>query len=310
LTIRTHFNPCFWTCNWNFDYLKRKRINPNLNENARKKEIFVLNLKSDKIYTDITQNVFYKKKLGLAKITKEGALDFTRRNFPKELESIKNRYDKDDSEMTLDFEIFFTLMEESYKVHLEELIINDKPITDTEKAHLTFFILFQALRNPNSLDDMTELYKANGIEKFELLVSIKHRISNLIGLAELTAPFAVPTWNIYKLEKNTFPLSDNPVLARNGHLMVAISPNIMLELDLKEKCMKVNPVYIKTKISYFKKREFIKRTIENSSREIIFGEEKFLQKIKKSKTYKKQLELIKNACQQRTEVKNVFSSLL
>lgn len=296
LTIRTHFNPCFWTSYWNFDYLNRKRKNPELNENVRKKEIFVLNLKSDKIYLDITQNVFYKKKLGLAKITKEGALDFTKRNFPKDLESIQNRYDKDDSEMTLDFENIFTLMEESYKVQLEELIVKNKVITDTEKAHLTFFILFQALRNPNSLDDMTELYKENGMERFELLVSIKHRISNLIGLAELTAPFAVPTWNIYKLEKNIFPLSDNPVLAKNGHIMVAISPNIMLELDLNEKCTKINPIHIKTKISYLKKREFIKRTIENSSREIIFGEEKVLRKIKNSRIYKKQLKRIKNVC--------------
>lgn len=296
LTIRTHFNPCFWTSYWNFEYLKRKRENPELKENARKKEIFVLNLKSDKIYTDITQNVFYKKKLGLAEITKEGALGFTKRNFPEELENIQNRYDEDDSEMTLDFENLFSLMEESYKVYLEDLIIYNKPIKDNEKAYLTFFILFQALRNPNSLDDMTEIYKANGMEKFELLVSIKHRISNFIGLAELTTPFSVPTWNIYKLKKNIFPLSDNPVLARNGHLMIAIAPNIMLELDLKEKCTQVNPVYIKTKISYFKKREFIKRTIENSSREIIFGEENILRKIKKSRRYKKQLERIKNAC--------------
>lgn len=296
MTIRTHFNPCFWTSYWNFEYLERKRQNPELRENVRKKEIFVLNLKSDKIYTNITQNIFYKKKLGIAEITKEGALDFTKRNFPEDLKRIQNRYDKDDSEMTLDFENIFSLMEESYKSHLEELIISDKPIKDTDKAYLTFFILFQALRNPNSLDYMTEIYKAIGMEKFELLVSIKHRISNLIGLVNLTAPFSVPTWNIYKLKKNIFPLSDNPILARNGHIMIAVSPNIMLELDIKEKCTKVNPVIIKTEISYFKKREFIKRTIENSSREIIYGEEEILRKIKKSRLYKKQIKRIKNAC--------------
>ncbi|WP_026452142.1 DUF4238 domain-containing protein [Aequorivita capsosiphonis] len=295
-TIRTHYNPCFWTSYWNFDYLNRKRLNPELKENVRKKEVFVLNLKSDKIFIDVTQNVFYKKKLGLATITKEGALDFTKRNFPNELENIQNRYKKDKSELTLDFENYFTLMEESYRIHLEELILNDKAITINEKAYLTFFVLFQALRNPNSLDDMTELYKANGLEKFELLVSIRHKISDYNGLAELSAPFSVPTWNIYKLKKNIFPLSDNPVLAKNGHIMVAISPNIMLELDLKEKCKEVNPVHIKTRISYLKKKEFIKRTILNSSREIIFGEERVLQKIKKSRIYKKHLERIKNAC--------------
>ncbi|WP_458626470.1 hypothetical protein [Winogradskyella sp. PC D3.3] len=296
MTINTHYNPCFWTAYWNFDYLKRKRINPELKENVRKKELFVLNLKSDKIYTDVTKNVFYKKKLGLATITKEGALGFTKRSFPEELKSIEERYEKDDSEMTIDFENYFTMMEESFKFHLEELITENKPVTDHEKAHLTFFILFQALRNPNSLDDMTNIFKTNGMEKFELFVSIRNKISTPIGLAELTAPFSVPTWNIYKLDKNIFPLGDNPILAKNGHLMVAISPNIMLELDMKEKCKKVNPVFIKTRIPYFKKKEFIKRTILNSSKKIIFGEEKMLEQIKKSRTYKKHLKLINNVC--------------
>lgn len=296
LTKRTHYNPCFWTSYWNFDYLKRKRKNPELKENIRKTEIFVLNLKSDKIYTDITQNVFYKKNLGLATITKEGALDFTKRTFPEELENVQNWYEKDDSNLTIDFENFFTLMEASYKEALDDLILKNNPVTESEKGYITFFILFQALRNPNSLDNMTAKYKVNGMEKFELFVFIRNKISNLIGLAELSSPLSVPTWNIYKLEKNIFPLSDNPFLVKNGHLMMAISPDIMLELNLKEKCTKVNPVNIKTRISYFKKKEFIKRTIQNSSREIIFGEKKVLQEIKRSRTYKKQLKRIKNTC--------------
>ncbi len=296
LTNKTHYNPCFWTAYWNFNFLINKRLNPDFNESPRKKEVFVLNLKSDKIYKDVTQNVFWKKKFGLAKITKEGALNFTKRNFPDNLKEIVERYEKDESEMTLDFENLFSIMEDSYKKHLQEVVLENKPVTDFEKAHLMFFILFQMMRNPNSLDRLINIYKLNGWEKFEVFVFIKHMLSDKTELGKLTTPFVVPTWKIYKIKRNKFPLSDSPVMIRNHNLMVALAPNIMLEINLAEKCDKVMPCIIKKRLSIFKYRKFLKRTIENSSKEIIFGEATLLEKLKNSRTYKRQLKLMKNAC--------------
>lgn len=284
ITKKNHFIPCFWTAYWNNEYFKLKRENPSCQISARDKKIFVLNLKNNNIFSKKTEEVFFEKNTGIAIITSEKALEYAKRKSPENYEKVKEEYSSD---MKLDFENHFSIMEQCYKERLENLILNDSIINDEEKTGLSLLLVYQILRHPNTLNPIEKLFKINGMEKFEMFFSLKERLSDVEGLAKLSIPFLFPKWKIYKLKTSIFPLCDNPVLIKNQHLMFAFAPNIMLEIDLKENSNVIQKCKIKNRISFFKKREFIKRTILNSTKEIVFGDKKLLEKIKKSNTYKK-----------------------
>ena len=128
-------------------------------------------------------------------------MDFVKRNKLEQLKEVEDKNDEYYSNLIVDFEDLFTAMENSYKEHLLEIIIHDNPITDFEKAHLMFFILFQMMRNPKSLGKFIEINEEKGIEKFEVFYQIRNILSDRTELSKLTAPFVVPTWNIYKIKK-------------------------------------------------------------------------------------------------------------
>jgi len=68
-----------------------------------------------------------------------------------------------------------------------------------------------------------------------------------------------------------------------------------LEVDLKKTVSDKDVCEHKTGLMFYKYYEFKKRTIENSSREIIFGNEKLLLSWQKSRIFKNHLTRIKNA---------------
>ena len=295
LTKKTHHNPCFWTAFWNFEYLTQQRKKNSTPERPREILINVLNLSINKILVDKTKNVFYKKHIGLADLTQKGVTEYTKRNHPDQLESIENYYENDKSELILDFENHFTLMEDSYKKHLFELILSES-ITIETKTYISFFIFFQLIRNPLSLENFIKKFKREKMEKFEFFIYLTEILKDPNRFGNLISAIFVPNWKIYIVSSNIFPLSDNPVLIRNNHLMVAVAPNIMIEIDMTEKTKEINEPKITRKISKSKYREFINRTIRNSSKEIIFGDFELLNEIKNSRRYKNHLKEIKNIC--------------
>lgn len=272
ITKKNHYNPCFWTAYWNFKYLDFKKANPNQTKPVREIELFALNLSSNKILLTKTENIFFEKKAGIASIMLN-----------------------DGGEGTFDFENHFTIMEDCYRKSLENLILYTNKVDDEEKARLTSFIVFQILRHPSMLNPMEILFRNCGMTKSEMLISLKQKLSSVTETIKLSIPFLLPKWTIYKVSKNIFPLSDNPMLFENGTLMFAISPDILIEMNLNEKGTKIQGCRIKTKISYLKYRKFINRTIRSATREIVFGNTELLEKVRKSSEYKKHLKKI-NVC--------------
>lgn len=281
MTIKNHYIPCFWSAYWNFEYLNAKRENFDYSYQSRKVNLLTLNLKSNKIYTVKTEDIFLEKKLGLAKV------------LSKADSSENNKAD----EITYDFENLFTAMENSYKDALENLITNHKKIDEETKFFLASIIVCQNLKNPILLKDMEDFYKIFGMGKIEMLNSLHSKLSDYQQLAKFYVPIITPKWKIYIIKKNIFPICDNHILGRNHNIMFAVAPNIMIEIDLKEDNYYIGQCVIKRKISYFKYREFIKRTIRNTSKNIVFGEKELLLKIQKSNTYKKHLKNT-NVCSQ------------
>lgn len=292
LTIRTHYNPCFWTAYWNFEYKKRKLKNYEHQEDVRRLKIYCLNLKGDKILSTITNEVFYKKNLGLIPIEKLVNLPGINYKLMDDYEENGTVFDNNDSQFIWDFENFFTNMEDSYRYLLEKFINEDFQITDRDKAELSFFILYQTLRHPNCLSQLQKTFEIDGYDKADLFNGIVNSITSSENLQKLIMPFCMPTWIIYKIQENTFPLSDNPILIDNQRLMVALAPNILLEFDMKENISKIHPCIIKSSITQNKIDEFFERMLASFTNEIVFGEKEILNKIKNSNKYLEK----KNAC--------------
>ncbi len=70
-TIENHYNPCYWTAYWNFEYLDAKRKAENISKKPRDYPVFCLNIKANKILFDKTKNIFVDKKAGIAEIKNE-----------------------------------------------------------------------------------------------------------------------------------------------------------------------------------------------------------------------------------------------
>ena len=294
-TKNNHYNPCFWTAFWNFDYLENRRSNPSaLPEiKARNVKVYTLNLKSNKLLTCKTEKIFFQKNAGIAELSNDSVNNALKRMHPtEEFSSIDSELDN----IIIDFENHFTMIEESYKNTLEKVVLTEKNIDLHDRVNLATFVAFQLFRNPNSLDNLIDVFKKNNSEKFEVFFTFKRIISDRDSLIKFVAPFLASKMKIYRLSKNVFPLSDNPILIRNFHLMVSLAPNIMLEINLKKIESNLEKYQISNRISFFKYRKFILRTITNSSKEIIFGETKKLLKIQNSKAYKIHLAKIKKVC--------------
>jgi hypothetical protein len=293
LTIKNHYNPCFWTAYWNFDYSQSKKEKLSIKIAPRKQKVYCLNLKSNKILHLKTEDVFFVKRAGIATITPEVVKGYLSYNDGEEYEEeILENYKTD---VILDFENHFTFMEEAYRKHLEKLIVTNDEIDTEYKVYLTTFIVHQVLRNPIMLNQMEKTFSLLGMEKFEVLFSLKEKLSNSDQMMGLYAPIVIPQWKIYKTAKNLFPLSNSPMLGKNQNIMIPVAPNIMIEVNLKQRCSNVRGCKVKTRISFWKYRDFIRRTIKGSTKEIIFGDEELLRKIQKSKLYKKHLKTI-NVC--------------
>ena len=288
LTKKNHYNPCFWTAYWNFQYLLEKRKNKYFSQSVRDTVIYCLNLRSNKILHSKTEKVFYEKHAGLAKVSPEMARVFVKKNYPEDYE---NFHALEREEITIDFENIFTKMEEGYKGILEKLIIDNKKFifNDESKTLFSMFILCQILRNPKSLNPMQNYLKKFGMEKFEVLLQIRNNLVEKNTLRTLLNPFLYSKWTTYILNKNIFPLSDTPILIKNHNIMIAVAPNIMIEMTINLRSNKVGNCITKNKISCLQYNRFLRRTILNADREIIFGDQKLLEKIQQKSDYKNRI---------------------
>ena len=75
-TKRNHYNPCFWTSLWNTEYFEAWARTGKPEAEPREQLVFALSLRSERIYRTKVSNLFYEKKLGVAKITPESMKTF------------------------------------------------------------------------------------------------------------------------------------------------------------------------------------------------------------------------------------------
>ena len=258
ITKKNHYNPTFWTAFWNYDYYHNADYRKE--NSSRYQNVYSLNLKGNKILQTTVENVFYEKKMGLAEI---------------------------DENTVLDFEDFFTTYENLPKKSLLDVIQQNEINSLEEKTWVSSFIADLMIRHYENFNRLVERYISDGKKKLDFVIDLGKDYSSTDFHKSQIIPLVSSEWIIYKSEKFKFPLGDNPVLINNKNILIAISPKMLLKINYNKIVKPESKCIIKHKINCFLYKEFIYRTIDSSNREIIFNNKEFLEKLQKSKVYRK-----------------------
>ena len=275
-TTKNHFNPCYWTACWNFEYLKAKRNGDNISKKPREYLVYCLKIKAQKILIDKTKNIFIDKNAGIAKIRNEKEYKELQQ---KSINDIEFEFEEDN--LILDFENHFTEFENLTKDSIEKTIITKEIATIEDKALIAFFLLIQSFRNHKNLAEFTATFLEEGKSKLELFMNLKESVTNRDKLASILFPIVFCEWKLHKAEKAIFPLSDNCLLQEKNHLFFPLCPDILIEINLEKKTEKI--CSYSEKISKWKYWKFKNRTIKSAPKEMIFGNDNILIKWSKDK---------------------------
>lgn len=236
----------------------------------RDQDVYVLNPQSGNIYPNRVKNVHLDRDLGVAKITQESMKDFCRRRFPTKYESFCQSLEKHPETIYMDFEDILTGMEglAGYQSLMDTVITC--AIRDViHKGFLTCHIVMQAMRSHEMMNSMIKEMNSIGIPKWEYFWLLKNAWGNKDVLAGATIPLAFSRWILFVAENHTYPLCDSPVMIGEKTLMVVLSPRLLLEINLNERAPE-DTWTVRKGINASKFREFRRRSIQNSFREIIF----------------------------------------
>ena len=177
--------------------------------------------------------------------------------------------------MWIDFESLFNGLKavSPYRALLK--VIQKNCITSNEdKLQIAHFIVYQRLRSHAILNAMVEAAGRTDRQRFEPFLQMKWAISDHGFMQSTLNPLLFSQWTVYHLYRDTFPLSDSPITLEPGSVMVTLSPRLLLEINLR-----VQDLGLKHRNSIEPETlsEFRRRTIDNTFREIIFGDRKLLE---------------------------------
>lgn len=294
ITKHTHFNPCFWTAYWNKDYYD-EAVSAITKSRARDQEIFSLNIKANKILPTKIERVHCEKNLGLSEITEDGIRDYIVECYPNNYERYLNQIESDEFPLLLCYENLFTKIEElpPYKV-LEKIICTGRIENFEEKVWLSSFIVLQRIRGHAFINSMVEAGQLLNKPKFEYMLYMRHFLSDQELLFKVTYPIGNARWTLHISDRHRLPLCDSPILQEGSNIFVALSPRILLEIDM-DKCNRSGEL---TKVKNLNKNivsEFKKRTVSNTYKEIICNSEQLLKSYQSDPFFKAWAKKLKEA---------------
>ncbi|HEX9827973.1 MAG TPA: hypothetical protein VGA80_15345, partial [Flavobacteriaceae bacterium] len=202
ITIKNHYNPCFWTAYWNYEYYHSKEYREaNL---PRNQKIYSLNVRADKVLPETTKKVFYEERMGLAEINKEAILDF---------------------------EDFFTTYEDLTKKTLFNVIQQNEIKSLKEKTEISSFIADLILKHYENFNSLVDKFINDGKKKIDFLIDLKQNYSSVDYHNKTIMPLVASEWILYISTEFKFPLGDNPVLINNKNILIALSPKMLLKIN-------------------------------------------------------------------------------
>ena len=229
MTINTHINPCFWMALWNEMYNKDIQKKGYSDLKARKQIVRYLEIRSNKGLQQKVEKVHFEKGLGIAKVTREGIINFCKKYHPEKYSDFVTEMESHPEDVFLDFENHFTEIENLpvYQVLLK--IAHQQRMQEGEDyPWLTQFLLIHPLRSHVFINKASKIARKNGDEKFVLFYFLKWSLADPNFLFPQSLGILNSEWNFYVLKKNTFPLSDQPVLIRKNFILATLSPTMIL----------------------------------------------------------------------------------
>jgi hypothetical protein len=232
------------------------------------------------------RELHYDKGLGVAEITPDSILRFSKRWFPSEYRKLEEYVQKSPETLYIDFEDTLTGIEEKggYDALIEAVRIGGLSSVQ-HKGFLTCVIIIHALRSHEMMNAMVETTSIYGIDKWEYFWLLKNALGNPLVLARAVTPLAFAQWILYQTDEHRFPLCDSPVMVCENTLMVVLSPRLLLEINLNVKSPEDQWLH-RDRISNSKFREFRRRSIMNSFKEIIFHDRAELEQWRQLPEYK------------------------
>ena len=292
VTKRNHYNPCFWTALWNGEYYQAAKSSRVHLLSAREQTIHALSVKSGKLLARTVERVHYDKNLGLAEITREVAADFVRRHHPDQYQTFLRDSKGSQYPVFIDFEDILTALEQlpPYQT-LMKVALSGSIDSAVEKANVGAFVVLQCLRSHAIMNSMIDWHDEIGYSKFEHFVTLKWMLGDTLALFNLVNPIVCCRWTLYT-GASQLPLCDSPILVRPESIMVALSPELLLEIKPSSKAPEDTTPFFQC-ISEEKIAEYRRRTIGNTFREII-GSQVILEQWKETSEFRARTRLMKD----------------
>lgn len=268
-TERNHYNPCFWTALWNVAYFENWVTGSTPPGEARAQEVFALNLRADKILPTKVERVHYDKGLGIAEISTESMKQFIKRRRPEEYEAYCRFVSENPESLYLDFEDILTAVEgkQGYDALMQAARIGGVASAE-HKGFLTSLLVMHAMRSHELMGSMAGEHGAAGTAKWEYFWLLKNAWGNFLTMARAAVPLAHGQWTFYRTPAHRFPLCDSPVMVHQNTVMAVLSPRLLLEVNLNV-AVPEDQWKVRDGISLSKYREFRRKSILNSFKEII-----------------------------------------
>jgi hypothetical protein len=169
------------------------------------------------------------------------------------------------------YENIFTGIEEQPPYKILEKVINRGSIDSfEEKVWLSSFMILQRIRGHAFIHSMAETAKLLAKPKFEYMLYMKHILADQELMFKATHPIANAKWSFHISDRHRLPLCDSPILLENDSIMVALSPRLLLEVDLKKSAIHEELTLTK-RLNKNIVNEHKKRTINNTHKEIVFN---------------------------------------
>jgi hypothetical protein len=257
--------------------------------------VFALNLKADRILHTKVDRVHFDQGLGIAEITAESMKSFCKRRHPDKYADFCKYVDEHPESLWLDFEQILTGME---KTEAYEALMQAAKVRGLEsvmhKGFLTNLLVIHAMRSHEFMTYMTaeSNLAALGQDKWEYFWILKNAWANGVTMARAVTPLAFSQWIFYRTLQHHFPLCDSPIMVGEKSVMAVISPRVLLEINLNVPAPEDRWI-IRDGISASKYREFQRRSIRNSFKEIIFHDSKTLRMWRTLPEYKEQVRVLK-----------------
>ncbi len=257
--------------------------------------VYSLNVRADKILETCVEDVHYDKGIGIAKITPDAMKRFCKRFFPQKYDTFVKEVESHPETLLMPFEQVLDSLEKTPAYQTLVAVAAKETIESRDElVHLSAFITFQHSRSHGLLRSTLERTRAAGMEPFEYFWVFEQLMRHPESLFIFVEPLITSQWVVYRTADHAFPLPDTPVLIRPASVMVALSPRLLAEIRLDTYRPDASWI-IKSGIPNSKFREYRRRAIGSTFKELIFADRALLEEWQATPEFRRQVKLVRNA---------------